>query len=137
MKVFLDTSIFVAYFLKQEASHDDVLLKYSFYRHKKATFFTSNYILDELFTWFNVKQNKNILETIIYAIEKIENVGEIKVFYIDKGIDKKARSNLLRFSDHKISFTDMTTYVIYKDFKLNEIFTLDSDFKKIGANTSF
>jgi len=68
---------------------------------------------------------------------KIEEDGEVKVFYIDKVIDEKAKKILLKFSDQDLSFTDGTTYVLYREFSLDEIFTLDSDFRKIRANTSF
>lgn len=137
MKVFLDTSMFIAFFLKQEAHHNEVVEKYTFYKNQNPTFITSNYVLDELYTWFNAKQNKSFLGKLIQFMERIEKDGEIKVFYVDNVIDEKARKVLLKFSDHKISFTDATTYVLYKEFSLDEIFTLDSDFKKMRVNTAF
>ena len=67
----------------------------------------------------------------------MQSAGEIRVLDIDKSIFAKAMEVLLKFSDHKISFTDATSYILYKDFSLDEIFTLDSDFKKLRINTSF
>lgn len=137
MKVFIDTGVFIAYFIKQEVLHKKVVNQYKFYRKQKAAFLTSDYILDELLTWFAYNQNKPILEKLILNLERVEQAGEIKILEIDKTIRKKAAVILLKFSEHKISFTDATTYTLYKDFALDEIFTLDSDFKKIGTNTSF
>lgn len=96
MKVFIDTGAFIAYFIKQDKFHDDTVRKYRLYRQQKAMLLTSDYILDELSTWFSAKQSKNILEKLVYSI-----------------------------------------YVLYKDFALDEIFTLDEDFKKMRLNTSF
>lgn len=137
MKVFIDTGIFIAYFIKQEALHNKVVNQYKFYRKQKANFLTSDYVLDELLTWFAYNQSRFVLEKLILNLERAEQAREIKILEIDKTIRKKATEILLKFAEHKISFTDATIYVLYKDFALDEIFTLDSDFRKIGANTSF
>lgn len=137
MKVLIDTSAFIAYFIKQETRNKEVTKQYEIYRQQKATFLTSDYIICELLTWFNAKYNRFILEKVILAIQRMEQEAEINVLYIDRVIAKKSCDYLLKFSDHKISFTDATSYVLYKDFSLDEVFTLDDDFKKIRVNTSF
>lgn len=137
MKIFIDTSAFIAYFIKQEIFHNKVVRKYNFYRKQRASLFTSDYILDELLTWFSYNQNSKILEKVIFNLERIEQAGEIKTLMIDKLIRKKATEVLIKFSEHKISFTDATTYVCIKEFNLDEVFTLDSDFKKIRVKSSF
>lgn len=137
MKVFIDTSVFISYFLKQDTSNIEVTEKFNFYKKQHAIFLTSNYILDELFAWFCAKETKFFLEKAMNAISEMRETRTIKVFYIDKFICEKAEKLFLKFSEHKISFTDATTYVLYKDFALDEIFTLDSDFKKMRAKTSF
>lgn len=137
MKVFIDTSAFIAYFIKQDEFHDDVVSKFKLYRRQNAKLLTSDYILDELQTWFSAKQSKNILEKLIYSLQRMEAEGEIKVFLVDRQTFRKAQAILLKFSDHKISFTDATSYVLFKDFSLDEIFTLDDDFKKMRLSTSF
>jgi len=62
---------------------------------------------------------------------------EIKVLDIDEVTFDKSLNSLLKFAEHKISLTDATSYTLFKDLQLDEIFTLDSDFKKIGLKTSF
>lgn len=137
MKIFIDTGAFIAYFVKQEAFHDDVVKKYKFYIQAKAKLLTSNYILDELLTWFSNKQTKYLTEKLTIYLQRIIENGELKVIFIDNVMHKKAQDILLKFFEHKISFTDATTYVLYKDFALDEVFTLDGDFKKIRVNTAF
>lgn len=137
MKVFWDTSALIAYFVKQETHHEKVVNKYNFYKKSKAQFITSNYIIDELLTWFSSHQTKHFTQILIEALEKMRTNGEIKILYIDEPLAEKAISILLKFFEHKISFTDATTYILYKDFAIDEIFTLDRDFKRMRAKTSF
>ncbi len=137
MKIFVDTSAFIAYFIKQEKHNSEVVKKYEIYRKQKATFLTSDYVLCELFTWFNAKYHKSILGKVISVIERMEDEAELNVLYIDRTLAKKSRNILLKFADHKISFTDATSYLLYKEFAFDEIFTLDDDFKKIRVSTSF
>jgi predicted nucleic acid-binding protein len=137
MKIFFDTSAFIALFIAQEEHHKKTTNKYTYYRKQRATFFTSHYVLDELVTRLIYDCGKTITEKIMISLMKSIEHGEIQVLDIDETIFKKSLAIVLKFSDHKLSFTDATTFCLYKDLKLQEIFTLDSDFKKIGASTSF
>lgn len=137
MKVFFDTSAFIAYFVKQETNHEKVVSKYNLYRKQRVQFFTSNYIIDELLTWFSSHQTKQFTERLIESLKKMGNDNEIKILYVDASLVDKATPILLKFLEHKISFTDATTYVLYKDFAIDEIFTLDRDFKRMRLTTSF
>lgn len=135
MKVFIDTSAFVALLVENEIDHKRVAKKYLDYRQRRVAFLTSDYVLDELFTrllYYKLDLRK--------YIEKFKNSiakNEIAVLHIEDGLFEKALDIFLKFLDHKISFTDATSYVLYKDFALDEMFTLDSDFKKIRVATSF
>ena len=114
MKVFLDTSAFISYFIKQEFHNEEVTKKYGVYRKQKASFYTSNYIICELLTWLSAKYHKSILEKVITTLIRLENEKEISVLYIDRVIAKKSLDIITKFSEHKISFTDATTYSLYK-----------------------
>lgn len=136
MKVLIDTSAFVALLVDKEADHKIVAKKYHDYRQKRAILFTSDYILDELFTrllYFKQIDVKKYIEKLKESI----SYGEVTVLRIDEALFEKALEAFLKFSDHQISFTDATSYALLKDFSLDEIFTLDDDFKKIRVNTSF
>jgi len=137
VKIFIDTSAFIAHLIKQEIDHDEVLAKYNLYRNQKAIFLTSNYVIDELLTWFVSHQNKISTQKLVNFLEKLTQSKELRVLYIDQTTDSRAQAILLKFFEHKISFTDATTYVLYKDFKIDEIFTLDRNFKRMRLTTSF
>lgn len=136
MKVFIDTSAFVALLVDKETDHKIVANKYHDYRQKRAILFTSDYILDELFTrllYFKQVDIKKYIQKLKESISK----GEITVLRVEEAIFEKALEAFLKFSDHKISFTDATSYILLKNFSLDEVFTLDDDFKKIRLTTSF
>lgn len=135
MKVFVDTSALVALLVDKEQFHLKVARKYKSYRQARAVLFTSHYILDELFTrllYYKVDIRKHIQK-----LKDTIAANELTVLQIDDTLFNKSTDIFLKFSEHKISFTDATSFCLYKNFSLDEIFTLDDDFKKMRINTSF
>lgn len=137
MKVFIDTSAFIALFVSSEHYHKQIKDKYSFYRRQRALFYTSYYILDELYTRLVYDFGRDATKKVIDLLSKAFEKEEIKILDIDEVTFKESLIALLKFSEHSISLTDATTYVLYKNLGLDEVFTLDSDFKKIGVKASF
>ena len=136
MSIFIDTSAFLALFIPNEREHLQVVAKYQAYRKARARFFTSYYVLDELLTRLIYDFGKTLTQKTLHLLNLSIEQEELALLDIDPTTFKKAMDIFLKFSEHKISMTDATTYVLYKDLSLDEIFTLDSDFKKIRANTS-
>ena len=137
MKVFIDTSAFLALILRNESMHQKVVDQYKFYRTGRARMITSDYILDELYTRCLYRTGSHGATLAIKLIKEVVAAGELTVLEVDSHIFQKAESVFLKFSEHKISFNDATTSVIYKDFSFDEIFTLDEDFKKMRLHVSF
>jgi len=137
MKIFIDTGAFIALFASSEKHHRLVSKQYADYRKQRAIFFTSYYILDELFTRLMYDFGKSLTQKAIEILNRAIEKEELSIFDIDEAIFKKSQEVLIKFSEHKISFTDATSYILYKDFGMDSIFTLDDDFKKIRISTSF
>lgn len=132
MKVFIDTSAYIALFIASEIHHQKVKRCYQHYRKQRALFFTSDYILDELFTRLLYDFGKHATTRVINLLNKSVANEEIKLFQVDQTVFQKAITLMLKYADQKISFTDATSIVLYKTFAVDEMFTLDSDFKKVG-----
>ena len=137
MKIFIDTGIFIALFVSSERYHLKVSKKYKDYRKQRAQLFTSYYILDELFTRLIYDFGKSLTHKAIDLLNKSIEKEELVVLDIDEAIFKKAQEAMIKFSEHKISLTNATSYILYKDLSLDEIFTLDDDFQTIRISTSF
>ena len=137
MKIFIDTSAFMALILKDESYHQKVADQYEAYKKRRAQLITSDYILDELYTRCVYRAGSFGAKRAIDLIQETVSHDELTVLDVDSHVFKKAQDIFLKFSDHKLSFTDATSCILYKDFALDEIFTLDGDFKKVRVPTSF
>lgn len=137
MKVFIDTSAFMALILKDESFHKKVVNQYKVYKRSRAQFITSDYILDELYTRCVYRAGSHGAKLATNLIKEAVTSNELTVLEVDSDIFQKAEPVFLKFSDNKISFTDATSFYLYKNFSLDEIFTLDDDFKKMRISTSF
>lgn len=127
----------MALILKEESLHNKADEKYKEYKQERSQLITSYFVLDELFTRCLYRAGRHGGVIAVELINKTIANNELTILEIDPQIFKKAESVFLKFSEHKISFTDATSYVLYKDFSLDEIFTLDRDFKRMRAKTSF
>lgn len=137
MKVFVDTSAFVSLLIKQDSRHELVVKKHKEYVHRHTIFLTSDYILDELYTHLVYDLPKNKVAEIVAKFDQKIYTKDIRLIPIDETVFSQAKEALLRFGEHKISFTDCTSYVLFKKLALDEVFTLDSDIKKLNLAVSF
>lgn len=137
MKVFIDTGVFLSLYNKREGDHVKVSGQFRYYKKQNADFFTSDYVLDELFTLTLHRYGDYSASQVVSSISKIIVAKELTVIYIDSNLSNKAKEIFLKFAEHKISFTDAVSYVLCKDFKMDEIFTLDRDFKRLRLKSAF
>lgn len=137
MKVFIDTSAFIAHIVASEQHHYIVEEKFRHYKSQRALFITSDYVLSELYTRIVYDFGGKILEQTIKGIRSAISKGEIQLLTIDEVTCFRSTDVMIKYSDHPISLTDATTVVLYKNLALDEVFTLDSDFHKLNLTVSF
>ena len=77
------------------------------------------------------------LKKVVAQINKVVKNNELKMLDVDEVLFNKSAETMTKFAEHKLSFVDASIYNLVKDYKLDEVFTLDSDFKKVGLKTSF
>ncbi|MBI1888972.1 MAG: PIN domain-containing protein [Candidatus Spechtbacteria bacterium] len=65
-------------------------------------------------------------------MSKIKEEDKLRIFQLDPALLKETEKVMLRFGEHKLSFTDASIVVVAKAYYMNEIFTLDKDFRKVG-----
>jgi len=126
-KLFLDTSALYAYFDKSDSEHERI----SEYINLSADdFYLTNYIVDELITLlrfrnFEIKQFKSY-------IDEIWNESFCNIMYVMPEIEKEAWKMLIKYHDHKFSFTDCTSFVVMKKSLIKKVCTVDEHFKIAG-----
>lgn len=133
-RIFIDTSGWIELSLKGEIHHQ-IVTDY-FLKEQKAgsKFFTCDYVLDETFTRLLTSQSFPAAKKFKLLVEKAGEVRQLLTLWTDTTLFKKAWSYFVKFHEHKLSFTDSLIVAIVKDFKLNEVLSLDQGFKKVGLN---
>lgn len=137
MEIFVDTSAFVSLLVKQNFHHELAVKKHKEYVQHHAIFLTSDYVLDELYTHLVYDLPKNKVTEISATLEKIIRSKDIRLLPIDETVFAQAKEALVKFCEYQISFTDCTIYILVKKLALDEVFTLNSDFKKLNLTVSF
>ena len=137
MKVFIDTSVFIALFIHSEQQHEKVAKKYQTYSRHRAQFVTSNLVVSELFTRLAYTTNHSVTKKVVKMIQQLSKTGELVIIHVDADWFDKTIPLFQKYLEHKLSFVDANICVLVKELQLDEIYTLDSDFKKVGLKTSF
>lgn len=132
MKVFVDTSAWVAVMDKSDARH----LEASEYHQKlilaKKPIITSDYVLSESFTRVRYDAGHPRAMKFHQLITEVERAGQLRIDWVNREIYKEAWEIFEKYSDQTFSFTDCTSFAIAKKAKIKEIFAFDEDFSVMG-----
>lgn len=131
-KLLVDTSAWLSFLLKNEQFHQQIKIIFAEEQKKGSVFYTTNDIVDETVTRLIYDNNRKIALQFMDFVEEGIKSKVLVQFWTDEEIQEEAFESIRKFKDQKLSLTDATSVVIMKRFKLDAIFTLDSDFKKIG-----
>lgn len=132
MKIFIDTSAFLALLACDQNIHLSAKKTLQELQEQHAIFFTSSFVLSETYTRIIYDLHLEIAEKFHQMIVKGEETGFMKVFWIDQLLDEEIYKIYKKFSEHKLSYTDASSYLLVKKFRLDGIFTFDKAFKKVG-----
>jgi len=129
MKIFADTSAWLALHDRNDKYHQEALTKSYQIKQQKLEIVTSDYILDESITiiLFRVSHSSALLFG-----ESILSSRIVNLINIDKAYLQKTIKCFKKFQDKRFSFTDCTSYVLMKDLKIQKAFTFDDHFRQMG-----
>lgn len=134
-RIFIDSSAWIEFILTKEKNHRQIV-DYLISEVKKGSkFFTSDYVLDETFTRLITDQSYHTTKTLKEKVKVLEKEKQLLVLWTDEVFFNKAWTVFTKFSEHRLSFTDASIIAYVQDLKIDEILTLDSDFKKVGLTT--
>jgi len=131
VRAFIDTSAWIALLIKNERDHPAVVRQLDKYVKRSWKLFTSDYILDELYTRFNYDHSAALVKKVQRHMRSVLDSGEVTLLKVDESVFKEAESVITKYSKIKLSFTDCTSFVFFKQLKMQEMFSLDSDFRKL------
>jgi predicted nucleic acid-binding protein len=127
--IFIDTSAFIALYLKGDEFHTQAT-SFLTSLSKNTDFVTSNYILDEVYTFLRINRGKE--KAVSFAEFLAENTEIIKLKRINLEDEKEAFLCFKKFDFSQLSFTDCTSFALMKRLELKESFTFDKNFAKAG-----
>ncbi len=133
MKVFIDTSAFIALFIKSESKHRLIKNHFLYLKQNWAQFFTSDYVLDELYTRLVYDCHAPQVKQIINQLEKVFINGEVQLLKVDQQIFNQSLELLKKYCQQKISFTDCTSCCLINREQIDQAFTLDKHFYFLGT----
>lgn len=136
MKVFIDTSAYIALIVASEVTHRKVVKIFRDYLSRRAIFYTSDYVLDELFTRLAYDQKPAVVRRSIQLLEQAIKKENLHVLRVEESAFASAKQLFLKYLDQRLSFTDATTVSLFRAYRLDEVFTLDGDFRKLRIPVS-
>jgi uncharacterized protein len=129
MKYFIDTSFIIALESVSDVNHLQSLIIWNNLHLQTDTYLITDYILDEILTFFNTKGFHN---KAIEIVENIQNSAKIEILQIDKKIFDNAFQFLKKSKDKTYSFTDCTSFVIMHKNKISNALSFDKHFIQAG-----
>lgn len=132
MKVFIDTSVFIALFIKSESKHSLIKDHFMYLKKNWAQFFTSDYVLDELYTRLVYDCHASQVKKIINQLDKVFINQEVQLLKVDQQVFDQSLELLKKYCQQKISFTDCTSYCFINQEQIDKLFTLDKHFYFLG-----
>ncbi len=125
MKVFVDSSAFCALAIPKDTHNIDAKLIYNKLNKLKAPFYTSDYVLDEVYT---LLKSRSSHKTSVKFMENIER-GKINIIRITENIEKEAKTIFKKFDDKRLSFTDCSSFALINQFGIDSVFAFDKHFR--------
>lgn len=136
MKIFIDSSAYIAYYNKRDENHEKAKNFLDKIRSKEISpiiFYTSDYIFDEVLTTIITLTGRKDLA--IKVGNAILSSKITKIIKVDSKIFNEAWELFKKYKDKTWSFTDCTSFIIMKINNIKRAFTFDEHYKQAGYVT--
>lgn len=127
--VFVDTSAFLALVDRDDDHHGRAKRYLRDLSRKRFSLVTSSYVVDEALTLIRYRLGH---PTAVGFGERLLGTRWCRVVDVDEAIRNSAWEIFVRYDDHKLSFTDCTSFALMRALDLGEAFSFDADFAAMG-----
>jgi len=135
MRLFIDTTAFIALEDKDDKKYETALNYKQKIQNAQARFrilYTSNYILDEVFTLVRLKLSH---PAAVALGETIKHSKILKTLRITPETENNAWNIFKKYNDKNFSFTDCTSFALMEQEAISTAFTFDKHFQQYGFQT--
>lgn len=132
MKLFVDTSAWIAFFAPKDAHHDHAREAFAELLSRNALVVTSNYIVDETVTWLRMRAGHADAVAFRDIITRSQEASRLHLAWVSESIEQKAWELFTEHNGLKLSLTDCTSAVLAVELRL-PLWTYDGDFAALGS----
>ncbi len=129
MRLFVDTSAWLALNDKNDQYHNKAAVKSIEIKKHKIELITSEYIIDESITLIRYRVSHRA--AVIFG-DSLINSNIVTIIDVTGENRINAWEMFKKYEDKELSFTDCISFVLMKNLKLNKTFTFDEHFKQLG-----
>ncbi|MFH0844617.1 MAG: PIN domain-containing protein [Pseudomonadota bacterium] len=127
--IFIDTGAFLARYLIHDQYHRRAAAFWKKLGLDKESCFTSNFVLDELYTLLGRRAGSD------FAVQRARNIYASRALVIlrpDQNDELKALNYFRKYADQNVSFTDCVSFVLMKREEIHRVFSFDKHFELTG-----
>lgn len=125
MKVLVDTSAFCALSIPKDKNNSRAKLLHHQLQERKAILYTSDYVLDEVYTLLKTRDCHTAAIRFMDEISK----SHIAILRMFDDIEQAAKTIFRKFDDKKLSFTDCTSFAFINHLNIDAVFAFDEHFR--------
>ena len=129
MKLFADTSGWVAAFDRDDQRHVQAQSAFAALLTQTNLIYTSDYIVAETITFLLSHCNHFQAAKFGRAVRRSVNT---RIIHIDEDLWHEAWELFQRYDDKEYSFVDCTSFVLMRTLKLRDVFGFDHHFEQMG-----
>jgi uncharacterized protein len=135
MRLFLDTSAFLALEDKDDQNHDSAMEFRDKIRDGGTPFrmlYTTNYVVDETLTLIRTELGH---AAAVSFGEAIRSSKLVSVLWIMPEADSKAWQTFKKYKDKDFSYTDCTSFAVMEAEEIDSVFSYDKHFTQYGYHS--
>ena len=128
-KIFVDTSAWAAFFNVSDDNHKNAISHWEQIKKKNIPLITSHFIFDELITLLRIRAGYAMAEK---SGKTLLESPSLNMLSLEQKHILKAWDFFQKYRDHEFSFTDCTSFILMKEYKVHLAWTYDGDFEEAG-----
>jgi predicted nucleic acid-binding protein len=130
--IFVDTAGWMSCADEADPNHRRSAVARDAWLETGGIFVTTDYVIDETLTLIRMRLG---IKAAKGWYEQIEASNRLQWEWVGVERAEKARALFFEFQDKDFSFTDCTSFVIMKEFRLKQVLTADKHFEQMGFQT--
>jgi predicted nucleic acid-binding protein len=128
--IFVDSAAWVALMDAADGLHRTAREYWQTAQAARATFLTTDYVLDEAYTLLRRRRNGLRMATVLHDV--VDAARLVEVAEVSGDLRRHAWEIFVGYEEQVLSFTDCTSFALMRERRVFEVFTFDADFQRAG-----